>query len=235
MKPAVQRMLDLVYPPRCPFCGQVLGPLTECPDCAAQLHRLVLRPPHLPETEFHIDNLGRAAALYQYKGLARGGVLRFKKGGHPDAARWFGAQMATLFGCDFAAAYGTMQAERLPLAPADLIVPAPSSHRRTWQPARLLAIRLSRATGVPWQDVLKKMPGREPQEGLNGKDRLRNARGAVGVVRQQPVAGRRILLVDDVITTGGTANECARVLLRAGAQSVDLVCIAASFPGRDDM
>ena len=49
MKPAVQRMLDLVYPPRCPFCGQVLGPLTECPDCAAQLHRLVLRPPHLPE------------------------------------------------------------------------------------------------------------------------------------------------------------------------------------------
>ena len=233
MKPEFQRALDLVYPPRCPFCGQVLGPLVECPDCTAELRRLTLHPPRLPETEFHIDNLGSAAALYRYEGLARGGVLRFKKGGHPDAARWFGAQMATLFGCDFASAYGTMQAGPLPLMPADLIVPAPSSHRRTWQPARLLAARLSRATGVPWQDVLRKVPGREPQEGLSGKDRLRNARGAIKTARQQPVSGRRVLLVDDVITTGGTADESARVLLRAGAVSVELVCIAAAFPGRN--
>lgn len=233
MKPGVQKALDLLYPPRCPFCGQVLGTLVECPDCAAEIRRLTLHPPRLPETEFQTGNLSRAAALYRYDGLARNGVLRFKKGGHPDAARWFGAQMATLFGCDFAAAYGTMRAESLSLAPADCIVPAPSSHRRTWQPARLLARRLSHALNIPVAEVLQKRPNRDPQEGLSGRKRLQNARGAVQAVNQQMVTGRRVLLVDDVITTGGTANECARVLLQAGAVSVELVCIAASFPGRN--
>lgn len=233
MKPGVQRAIDLLYPPRCPFCGQVLGPLTECPDCAGEIQKLTLHPPRLPESEFHIDALSRAAALYRYEGLVRGGVLRFKKGGHPDAARWFGAKMATLFGCDFSAAYGILDTEHLPLAPAELIVPAPSSHRRSWQPTRLLAARLSRALEIPWADVLQKLPDKGPQEGLSGRERLRNARGAVRVLPRKPVSGRRVLLVDDVITTGGTANESARVLLQAGAASVELICIAASFPGRN--
>ena len=233
MRPGVQRAVDLLYPPRCPFCGQVLGPLTDCPDCAEPVRRLELDPPRLPESEFHIGNLTRAAALYRYEGLARGAVLRLKKGRHPDAARWLGARMATLFGCDFAAAYGTIPPEGFPLSPADRIVPAPSSHKRSWQPARLLSQRLSLALGVPAADILEKLPDRDPQEGLSGAERLRNVRGAVRVTCPEQAAGRRILLVDDVITTGGTANEAARMLLEAGAVTVELVCVAAAFPGRN--
>lgn len=231
MKPRLQRLIDLVYPPRCPFCGQLLGPLETCPDCAPLLRRLELSPPRLPESEYHLGELRSAAALYRYEGLARQGVLRLKIGAAPHAARWLGARLATLYGCDFSAAYGTIQADPPALPPADVIVSAPASHRRSWDHTGLLARRLSRALGAPAAPgVLVKRPGARPQSGLSGPERLRNARGSVRVARPELVEGRRVLLVDDVVTTGGTAADCARALLKAGAISVELACLAAVCP-----
>lgn len=235
MKPAMQQALDLLYPPRCPFCGQVLGPLTLCPDCTDAVRKLELTPPRLPQSEFHLGELNNAAAVYRYEGLAREAVLRLKRDRRPDAARWLGARMATIFGCDFAAAYGTIPTTPLPLPVADLIVSAPFSHRRTWQPTRLLALRLGKALQIPVATgLLRKHRDLSPQEGLTASERLRNARRSVQVVDARQAVGRRILLVDDVVTTGGTAADCARALLAAGAVTVDLVCLAAAFPGREE-
>lgn len=233
MKPGMQRALDLLYPPRCPFCGQVLGPLETCPDCAPRLRRLELLPPRLPESDYHFGQLHSAAALYRYEGLARQGVLRLKKGVAPHAARWLAARLAGLYGCDFSAAYGTIAPDPPALPPADVILPAPASHRRSWDHAARLAQRLGRALDVPAvRGVLAKRPGARPQSGLSGQERRRNARGSVRVVRPELVEGRRVLLVDDVVTTGGTAADCARALLAAGAVSVGLVCLAAVCPSR---
>ena len=219
--------LDLLYPPRCPFCGQVLGPLELCPDCAPALRKLELTPHRLPEGEYHLGKLHSAAAVYRYEGLARRAVLRLKHGYAPWADRWLAARMAVLYGCDFSAAYGTIQ------LPAELVLAVPASHWRSWDHTGRMARRLGRALGLPFAaGVLAKRPGARSQSGLSGTERVRNARGSVQVLRPEQVEGRRILLVDDVITTGSTAADCARALGKAGAVSVDLICVAAVSAAR---
>ena len=76
--------------------------------------------------------------------------------------------------------------------------------------------------------VLIKKRHTPPQTGLGGKERSRNVRQAFCVSRNSTVQGHRILLVDDVLTTGATADECARVLVAAGAASVDVLTLAKS-------
>ena len=126
-------------------------------------------------------------------------------------------------------------AERLalPFYPpeADLILPVPLHRRRLRQRGFNQALLLARALYAPWRsrlhpDLLRRIRWTEPQINLTGDDRRRNVRRAFAVPRPEKVEGRRVLLVDDVFTTGATVNECARVLKRAGAESVHVLTLA---------
>jgi len=78
-------------------------------------------------------------------------------------------------------------------------------------------------------DILVRKRWTEPQTGLGRKDRLRNIKNAFGVIDPSKIKGKKILLVDDVYTTGATANECAKVLMRAGAARIDVLSLARAM------
>lgn len=111
----------------------------------------------------------------------------------------------------------------------DAILPVPLHWRRRWlrgfNQAEVIADELSRALGVPHRSRwLRRRRPTPPQQALSAAERRRNLRGAFVVTA--PVAGLRIALVDDVITTGSTVEEIARLLRKAGASSIEVWCLA---------
>ena len=101
--------------------------------------------------------------------------------------------------------------------------------RRGYDQVELLAKAVGRELGISPVPLLKKVRHNRPQSGLHGAEKRRaNVLGAYRVIAPAGVAGKRILLLDDILTTGSTAGECARVLLTAGAKEVHCAVIAAA-------
>jgi ComF family protein len=225
--------LDMLIPPRCPSCGAITseqGAL--CADCWQHLR--FLGPPHCaccgqpfpldvgaearcPRCLTRPPRFDRARAVFRYDEASRPLILRFKHADRIAVARPFARWMAR--------AGGALLAE------ADLLVPVPLHpwrlFRRRYNQAALLALELSRLSGVPvWPDALRRIRATPPQGRLSGRARHRNVRGAFRLRQPQAVAGRRILLIDDVMTTGATLEECARLLRMGGASGVDVLTLA---------
>lgn len=229
-------MLGLVYPPTCPGCAAATEDAHAlCPACWSGM-RLIERPycPRLG-TPFAVD-LGvgpllslraiadppvfaRARAVALYDGVARDLVHRLKYGDRLDLAAAMARMMASA-GSEL-------------LAEADCLVPVPLHWSRLWRrrfnQAALLAGRVGRIAGIPCETgLLARVKATRPQVGLSRPARAQNLQGAfrVPAAARARLQGRRVLLVDDVMTTGATANAAARVLLRAGAGSVDVLAFA---------
>lgn len=117
------------------------------------------------------------------------------------------------------------------LGPVDGVVPVPLHvqrlREREFNQALALAQVVCRSTGRPlWWNRLERTRPTQAQVGLDAAERRRNVRQAFLVRKADTVEGRRILLIDDVMTTGSTVHECARVLKRAGAESVQVLTVA---------
>ncbi len=154
-----------------------------------------------------------------YDDASRGLILKFK---HGD-----GLHLAPLFGAWLSRAGSGLLAE------ADVVVPVPL-HRvrlfsRRYNQAAILALDIGRRVNLP-VDVMGLIRARRtPSQGTRTRaGRERNVRGAFTVAREcaARLSGKRVLLIDDVLTSGATANACARVLLRSGAAHVDVLTIA---------
>jgi ComF family protein len=228
-------LVSLVYPPVCMACGGAVGePATLCAGCwrnVAFIQRPFCERLGVP---FAVDSgpgllsplaiadppvFERARSVAAYDGAARDLVHRLKYNDRLDLA----AGMARLM----AQAGGELMQD------CALIIPVPLHWARAWgrrgNQAAELGAALSRFTGLPQEvGVLRRRKRTRTQVGLTRDQRRDNLQGAFHVPpEQRPVlAGRRVLLVDDVLTTGATANACARVLLRAGASAVDVLTFA---------
>ena len=225
--------LGLVYPRCCPFCGAVLGTRERCEACEEQLRPYHLTRARLAPESHYFGALSGAAAVYRYEGPVRRAVLRLKYGGAAWSARELGNCMAqALFACTFYRKYGILLPERADAADAaaDVIVPVPpSDDRRGYHVTELLARPLALALDAPLQPhALERRRFERHQAGLPLAERLANVAGAFAVAPGCAVEGRRVLLVDDVITTGATAAACTAALLDAGAESVFAVGLASS-------
>ena len=112
----------------------------------------------------------------------------------------------------------------------DVIVPMPLHWRRRWQrgfnQSDLLAREIARRWAVPVRRAVRRVKASAPQSGLTKSQRRANVRGVFALKRGVTLRGARVLLVDDVFTTGATASACAKVLKRAGAARVTLLTVA---------
>lgn len=229
----LRAVLECIYPRRCPFCGRVIGFQPECKKCRKLCQALELRDASLDPATHYFGNLSGAAAVYRYKEGVRDAVLGMKYHACRYYARDLGEIMAkTLFGCTFYSKYGIILPEPASAGTDlwDVIVPVPkSSWDRGYNVPALLAQPIAWAIGVPIQDdALKRIRSTHHQAGLPLQDRLDNAEGAFAPSESCHVKGMRVLLIDDVITTGATAAACAEALLSAGAESVYAIALASS-------
>lgn len=168
----------------------------------------------------------RARAVALYEGTARDLVHRLKYGDRLDLGRAM-SQMMIGAGAEL-------------IAEADLVVPVPLHSFRLWRrrfnQAALLA-RMIAATATIACDVtaLRRVKRTRPQVGLTRAQRAENLQGAFRVPQaaRPRLAGRRVLLIDDVTTTGATGNAASRALLRGGACQVDLLTFATVSAGTD--
>ncbi len=236
---AARWLVDFVLPPRCPLCDVRLatqGAL--CALCWAQLP--LIERPYCERlgTPFDIDHgpgflsaaaiadppvFGRARAAVGYGGPAVDMVHRLKYGDRDDLAETMGRLMA--------------RAARDLVGEVDVVVPIPLYRWRLWRrrfnQSALLAGVVCRLTGLTHApQLLERHRATTPQVGLSRTGRARNVQGAFRVppLRQAEVAGLRVLLVDDVMTSGATCEAAARALLRSGAASVYVVTFAVVVP-----
>ena len=112
----------------------------------------------------------------------------------------------------------------------DLIVPMPLHWRKRWSrgynQSELLARFIARRRGVPMAKIVRRVKATAPQAGLSNSKRRLNMSGAFAIRKGTNVKGLRVLLIDDVLTTGATASACAKVLKRAGASHVAVAAVA---------
>jgi ComF family protein len=163
----------------------------------------------------------RARAAVRFDDISRALVHSLKYGDRLDLAPTLGRWMA--------------RAGREILAETDALVPVPLHWRRLWarrfNQSAALAGAISSATGVPVAHAaLHRVKPTPQQVGLSRKERATNVQGAFRGDRAE-VAGRRLTLVDDVLTSGATVDACARALLRAGAARVDVLVFARVVDG----
>ena len=219
MSRMLQRFWRLIYPCRCVFCEEFLDKTVIediCPDCAA----------HLPYTGRRCRSTGEFytecfSPLY-YEGLAAEAIRRYKFRGKSSYCRLMGRMIARCV-------------RENSHSPCDLITWVPISRsrlrKRGYSQAKLLARQASEELGIPSLPLLKKLRNTPPQSSLTGASaRKANISGAFAALNQQQISGRDILLIDDVVTTGATLAECARVLLQAGANSVSCATLCRKRP-----
>jgi ComF family protein len=230
----LRAMLDVGLPPLCPACRDPVGDQGLCPACWSKLS-FIARPycerlgipfvydpgPGLLSMQAIAEPpvYGRARAAVRYDDIARAMVHALKYGDRLDLAPIMGRWMANA-GAEL-------------LAECDALVPVPLHWRRLWarrcNQSALLAQAIGRASGVAVaRAALKRVKPTAQQVGLTRAERAENVQGAFRVPADgiAEVAGRRLTLVDDVVTSGATVEACARALLRVGATSVDVLAFA---------
>ena len=205
----ITKILDLIYPPICSICGKTSkNPL--CNKCKIKLKE---------EYCFSIDNYEKDKNknfaehyyLFKYKNIIRNQILALKFQEKPYAYRTI-----TYF-------LKNMQKSFEKLKKYDIIIVVPISGRRKkergYNQSELIAKEISRITKVPiTKNVLYKTKHTIPQSTLNKVQREKNANGVYKVQNYQKIKNKKILLIDDIYTTGSTLNECSKELIQIGVE-----------------
>jgi len=240
MHPFWRGVLDLLYPPRCEACGR-LGREPICDECWAAIERIeapvcgTCGEPFDPRAQPAPDcadcrrrqrpfSVARSAAYYD--GPLAEAIRRFKYHGQMVLGRPLGSIMAEgLTGG---------QASALDVGTIDAVCPVPLHEgrlrERGFNQSELLAEAVAEAAGRPIVHLLARTRPTLPQVELPAESRAGNVRGAFEARLTEVVQGQRVLLIDDLYTTGATMTECGRALRRAGAADVRVYTLARALP-----
>lgn len=232
----MEQVLGILYPRRCPVCGEIVMPKGElvCPDCVGKI-RYVTEPKckkcgktivqetkeYCRDCEENKRSFVQGIVLVNYTQEVRSALGAVKYGNLRQNLDFFCQELVTRYDRQI----GNWQAEALipvPLHPA-------KKRQRGFNQAEEIAGRLSKGLGIPVDTkLLCRRKRTTPQKDLNGRQRLANLIGAFGVSRAE-TGYKRVILVDDIYTTGSTAEACTRALLKAGVEEVYVICIAAGM------
>ncbi len=199
--------LNFIYPPYCKKCGH---PLTDSENSGKMLCAVCLSRKRSP---FRMSR----SALY-YDDASKNLILAFKFMDKTENARLLAAMLK-------------VAGEDIFAAGADVIVPVPLHYtrliKRRYNQSALLAYELGRYTGLPVDcSSLVRHKKTRPQVEFSGTERARNVKKAFSVRHPEKLAGKRVVLIDDVLTTGSTLRECAVALKKAGVRSIDTLTVA---------
>lgn len=236
MRVLVKSLLQWILPSQCYGCETLLeeGQSGFCPTCLSKLRWIeppfctrcgVPFPSRVGENHLCGDCLTRkryftiARAIGYYEGSLREVLHRWKYEEKTYLTPFFGEKLEEGF------------FRYWPHQTFDLIIPVPLHPKRLkergFNQALLLVKELSRRTRIPYaKRILQKKLPTLPQVLLNGEAREKGVRGSFHIQHPEEIKRKRILLVDDVYTTGATVNECSRLLLKAGAEQIDVLTLA---------
>lgn len=208
-------LAELLFPPKCILCRKLLknGEIDLCGACRADA-------PVYPAKKIHIRFLDSFVAVWYYEGNVRGSLLRYKFRNTRCYADSYGRILAMKLMAQYPEGF-------------DILTWVPVSRlrrlRRGYDQVELLARAVGKELGMTPVPTLKKIRNNRPQSRIHDASARRaNVLGVYRLMPEADVKGRRVLLLDDILTTGATAGECARVLLSAGAGEVHCAAIAAA-------
>lgn len=228
-------LLNIVYPKRCPMCMEVIPVHEEegiCPNCMDDLPYIseprckkCSKPVFDEEVDLCFDcsksehYYSRGWALWLYEGKVRQALYRFKNNNNKIYGRIFGKEVVTLYYRDIIHSN------------IDMIIPVPlhskKYKKRGYNQAKIIADAISEAVDIPCEShYLIRTINTKPQKHLSDVGRIHNMQKAFQVIRPECIENKRILLCDDIYTTGSTINGCAKALLRQGAREVYFITVA---------
>ncbi len=235
-KPLLERILDWLYPNRCGVCHRFCDDAI-CQDCKSKWTLVTLpyclwcgKPfePHAKTSPLcgaclqgrYKFDYARSAVVYE--GVGRETVHAFKFNRRPRLAQPMGELMAEVMRCALSGESGLLPS---PWQRPSMLVPVPlypkTQRLRGYNQAELLAKVVGQILHIPVETkILVQTRPMKPQATLGEKERWENVKGAFEVTGPELVKGQIVVIVDDVMTTGATLNECAKALKRAGARQV---------------
>ena len=208
-------VLDLLYPPVCGICGKI-DQKELCPKCAIKLKqwekaKLYAYPHTYFEKHFY---------LFPYEGIIREKLIQYKFQNQSYLSTFFAKNLLN-----------HKKMSRI-LKKYDIIIPVPmyrkKEKQRGYNQTALIAKEIAKVCKSLVYDgkSLKKIKDTKMQSSLNKTERRKNIKNAYKVVNQQKIKDKKIILLDDIYTTGATANECSKVLKQSGAKEILVVTIA---------
>ena len=228
---AFQKVLNFLLPPRCPICDkQIWDTHAVCGECFGKLHFIsgaicqkCGKPLPYKEAQICANCLKKAPAYHRalsvlkYNEASKTLILPFK---HADAIELTPLLIQWMSNCG-----------KTLISDCDYIIPVPLHikrlFKRKYNQAALLAKGLSKIHHKEYlPSVLTRVRYTEIQGHMNPKQRRQNIKNAFQIKNADKIKGKKILLIDDVMTTGATVNECTKVLLKAGANQVDILTFA---------
>lgn len=209
---SLRLLASLLFPPHCAFCGKV-GVQGVCPACEKTL-------PYCKTPLHERAEIGACLAPLRYEGAVRDALLNYKFHGSQSRCTGFGDILAQAAAEHFGGQF-------------DLVTFVPVSKKRRRERGYDQSYLLARETCRHWDtapaELLRKTKDNPAQSSLSlREERQKNVAGAYVAVNEGKIKGQRILLIDDILTTGATLREAARVLREAGAEKVICATLAAA-------
>ncbi len=211
----LHRLLALLFPPKCALCKNILkkGETDLCNTCGKTT-------PETKKSHWRFSFVAGWTAVWYYKDNVRNSLQRFKFSGKRSYAPIYGRVLARKLKKEKSFSFDVLT--YVPISPLRRL-------KRGYDQVELIADTVGAELDYPVCKTLRKIRNTPPQSSITDPARRRaNVLGAYQTINPENIKGKRILLLDDIITTGATASECARVLLSAGAKEVFCAAVAVS-------
>ena len=227
----------VIFPPRCVLCDELLEPGQTWlhPQCEKDIFRVQEpvcmhcgRPVLAEGEEFCPDckrkkngsfSFRQGKALFVYQGRIKKAMYRFKYANRREYAAYFAVYADEKYG------------EWLRKIAPEAIVPVPmygkKQRKRGYNQAELLARECAKIMNIPYFDTLEKFKENREQHSIKASERAKNVKGVYRIIDKELVCDKNILIIDDIITTGHTLGECAKILIKKGCKSVDCAVLCS--------